>query len=287
MPPKQSTPASTQQTQASATQRNKTSAPGDNSQRRPGRAKGSQGYSTKDCVALIEAVKEHLPLGSQEWGYVLERYNTYAADNKRAIREQESIKLKFQALVKHTKPTGDPSCPSHIREAKLTQKAMDNRAHLVACNDDAKSDDDWQVIFPSSSATLIQVANLEILCLETVSEHRSQCRLSRLNRTPRANGPQLVGARLNPSEFKVKRWNHWMKTSHQKMSQRCQTMVQTTEPNQTTHPTLFCQPFRHGLPDPMSQRAPSNHLQVNWLPLRLKLGPTKGGALELLAKAAQ
>ncbi|PLW37963.1 hypothetical protein PCASD_10043 [Puccinia coronata f. sp. avenae] len=138
MPPKQSTPASTQQTQASATQRNKTSAPVGNSQRRPGHAKGSQGYSTEDCVALIEAVKEHLPLGSQEWGYVLKRYNTYAANNKCAIREQESIKLKFQALVKHTKPTGDPSCPSHVREAKLTQKAMDNQAHLVACNDDAK-----------------------------------------------------------------------------------------------------------------------------------------------------
>jgi hypothetical protein len=63
--------------------------------------------------------------------------------------------------------------------------------------------------------------------------------------------------------------------------------VQKTESNQTTHPTLFCQPFCHGLPDPMSQRAPSNHLPVNWLPLRLKLGPTQGGALELLAKAAQ
>jgi hypothetical protein len=142
-------------------------------------------------VALIEVVKEHLPLGSQEWGYVLKRYNTDAANNKRAICEQESIKLKFQALVKHTKPTGNPSCPSHIQEAKLTQQAMDNQAHLVACNDNAKSDDDWQVIFPSSSATLIQVANLEILCLEMVSELQSQCQLSQLNRTPRANGPHL------------------------------------------------------------------------------------------------
>ncbi|PLW18272.1 hypothetical protein PCASD_16074 [Puccinia coronata f. sp. avenae] len=142
MPPKQSTPASTQQTQASATPRTQTPAPSDNSQRRPGRAKGSQGYSTEDCMALVEAVKEHLPLGSQEWGYVLERYNTYANDNKRAIREQDSIKYKFQALVKHAKPTGDPNCPSHVREAKLTQKAMDNRAHVVACNDDAESDDD-------------------------------------------------------------------------------------------------------------------------------------------------
>ena len=127
MPPSQTTPASTLQTQKStATSTQRSQVHSENSQRRPGRAKGSQGYSSKDCTALVEAVKSFLPLGSQEWGYVLERYNTYAAGNNRAIREVDSIKMKFQALVKHTKPTGDPGCPVHVREAKLAQKSMDN-----------------------------------------------------------------------------------------------------------------------------------------------------------------
>ena len=106
-----------------------------NSQRRPDHAKGSQGYSSKECTALVEAVKSFLPLGSQEWGYVLERYNTYAAGNNHAIQDVDLIKLKFQALVKHTKSTGDPGCPVHVQEAKLAQKSMDNRAHMIACND--------------------------------------------------------------------------------------------------------------------------------------------------------
>ena len=145
MPPTQSTPASTQRTQRStpaSTQRNQTLPPSENSQRRPGRAKGSQGYSAEDCTALFKVVKSVLPLGSQEWGYVLERYNLYATSNNRAIREQDSIKLKFQALVKHTKPTGDPDCPSHVREAKLTQKALDNQAHMIACGDDVESNNE-------------------------------------------------------------------------------------------------------------------------------------------------
>jgi len=143
MAPSQSTPASTlrtQQSTASSTQKSQVHSKA--SQCRPGRAKGSQGYSTDDCMALVEAVKSFLPLGSQEWGYVLERYNTYASDNNRAIRELESIKLKFQALVKHTKPTGNPACPLHVREAKLIQKSMDNRAHMIACSDDVESEDE-------------------------------------------------------------------------------------------------------------------------------------------------
>ena len=111
----QSTPASTlrtQQSTASSTQRSQVHS--EALQRRPGRAKGSQGYSTDDCMALVEAVKSFLPLGSQEWGYVLERYNTYAAGNNHAIQDVDLIKLKFQALVKHTKPTGDPACQVHV-----------------------------------------------------------------------------------------------------------------------------------------------------------------------------
>ena len=105
-------------------------------QRRPGRAKGSQGYSIADCQALVAAVKQYLPLGSQEWAHVLEKYNTYANTNNRLNRDLDPLKLKFRALVNHSKPTGDPDCPSYVREAKATAKAMEARAHVVACNDD-------------------------------------------------------------------------------------------------------------------------------------------------------
>ncbi|KNZ64570.1 hypothetical protein VP01_10145g1, partial [Puccinia sorghi] len=45
------------------------------SQRRPSRAKGSVGLSSSDCMALVAAVRQFPPLGSQEWLYVQEQYN--------------------------------------------------------------------------------------------------------------------------------------------------------------------------------------------------------------------
>ena len=98
-------------------------------QRRPGRAKGSQGYSVADCVSLVDGVKAFLPLGAQEWGYVLDQYNNYATENNWVIRNLDPLKIKLCALATHSKPTGDPDCPLHIRDAKATLKAMDSRVH--------------------------------------------------------------------------------------------------------------------------------------------------------------
>jgi hypothetical protein len=112
-------------------------------QRRPGRAKGSQGYSIPDLLALVEAVRAFLPLGAQEWERVQQRYNSqYAEVEGRDIRELNSLKTKFQALVTHPKKTGDPDCPKHVCDAKATQNAMDARAHVIACNDPEDEDDE-------------------------------------------------------------------------------------------------------------------------------------------------
>ncbi|POV99183.1 hypothetical protein PSHT_13661 [Puccinia striiformis] len=109
-------------------------------QRRAGRARGSQGYSVADCEALVNAVKAYLPLGRDEWTHVLDQYNRYATSNNRSSRDLEPLKIKFRALVNHTKPTGDPDCPTYVREAKYAQRDMDKRAHVIACADE--SDDE-------------------------------------------------------------------------------------------------------------------------------------------------
>ena len=106
-------------------------------QKRHGRAKGSQGYSASDCTA----VKEVLPLGAQEWALVLAQYNNYAELNNRAIQDLDPLKIKFRALVNHTKPRGDPDCPTYVREAKATQIAIDKRAEVIAC-DNGDSEDE-------------------------------------------------------------------------------------------------------------------------------------------------
>ncbi|KNZ55971.1 hypothetical protein VP01_252g3 [Puccinia sorghi] len=40
-------------------------------QKRPGRQRGSQGYSGEDCTSLVEIIKGILPLGSNEWEYCM------------------------------------------------------------------------------------------------------------------------------------------------------------------------------------------------------------------------
>ncbi|PLW20849.1 hypothetical protein PCANC_08238 [Puccinia coronata f. sp. avenae] len=106
---KNKTPAATQQTPSSA-------------QRQPGHAKGAQGYSTPDCVELVKAVRYFLPLGSQEWAKVQERYNSvYASKNNQAIHKPDSIRNKFCVLVNQCKPAHNPHIDPHIRDAKDTQ----------------------------------------------------------------------------------------------------------------------------------------------------------------------
>ncbi|KAH9464993.1 hypothetical protein Pst134EB_004490 [Puccinia striiformis f. sp. tritici] len=84
--------------------------------------------------------KAYLPLGRDEWTHVLDQYNWYATSNDRSSRDLEPLKIKFRALVNHTKPTGDPDCPTYVREAKYAQRDMDKRAHVIACADE--SDDE-------------------------------------------------------------------------------------------------------------------------------------------------
>jgi hypothetical protein len=109
--------------------------------RKPGHAKSAQGYSTADWVKLVKVVKYFLPLGSQEWAKVQERYNSvYASKNNQAMRKPDSIQNKFRALVNQFMPMGNPHCELHIRDAKETQKLINNCASVLALNDQDNED---------------------------------------------------------------------------------------------------------------------------------------------------
>ena len=105
-----------------------------------GRAPGSQGYSAADCTALVAAVKKILPLGSQEWSKVQDIYNCYASENHRMTREADPLKIKFRNLVDSKKPTGETICPPWIREAKLVDLSIRERAFHNALVDQESGD---------------------------------------------------------------------------------------------------------------------------------------------------
>jgi hypothetical protein len=86
-----------------------------------------------DCDAFVEAVKHFLPLSSNKWANVQERYNSeYALKNGRATCNQDSLQNKFCVLVNSRKPTGKANCPGWVCKAKRTQKLIDNCAKLLA-----------------------------------------------------------------------------------------------------------------------------------------------------------
>ncbi|PLW15586.1 hypothetical protein PCASD_21781 [Puccinia coronata f. sp. avenae] len=89
-----------------------------------GRTPGCQGYSISDCEALIAAVKQVLPLGSQEWSKVQDIYNVYARENGRQLQESDPLKPKFKTLWDVKKPTGNPHIAEYIRDAKEVEQQI-------------------------------------------------------------------------------------------------------------------------------------------------------------------
>jgi hypothetical protein len=52
------------------------------------------------------------------------------------------LKIKFWALVNFSKPTSNPKCPETVCKAERIQIAMDEQAHVMACNDVEQDDGD-------------------------------------------------------------------------------------------------------------------------------------------------
>ncbi len=65
----------------------------------------------KDLLAIIDEI---VPIGNTEWEEIWERHNEGYAERDRTV---ESLKRKFQELVRKKIPTGDPNCPRYVRYA--------------------------------------------------------------------------------------------------------------------------------------------------------------------------
>ena len=72
-------------------------------------------FTVQELESMLEAIDDIVPIGNPNWERVWDRHNTrYPQKNRTA----ESIRRKFQTLVKKKMKTGDPNCPPHIRSAK-------------------------------------------------------------------------------------------------------------------------------------------------------------------------
>lgn len=83
---------------------------------------------------MLDIVAEELPLGANEWALVEKRFND-DGDDVAVMRDQDSLKKKFDKLAATKKSTGDPTCPPDVRRAKQIARDINGRAHAAMVGD--------------------------------------------------------------------------------------------------------------------------------------------------------
>jgi hypothetical protein len=73
------------------------------------------GFTIAEIDCLLEIIDEVLPIGPNDWDRVTKRHVSFYPG---LGQTRESLRRKFSSLYNHKKPTGDPTCPAYIRNAK-------------------------------------------------------------------------------------------------------------------------------------------------------------------------
>lgn len=97
-----------------------------------------------EVALMLSVVRDILPRGANEWMTTAIRYNERCLQLAPYFpeRDDEAIRNKFKALKNTRKPTGDPECPPHVREAKYIQRDIEARMSVANIDDDIDADDD-------------------------------------------------------------------------------------------------------------------------------------------------
>ncbi|KAG1730505.1 uncharacterized protein EDB91DRAFT_1008508, partial [Suillus paluster] len=96
---------------------------------------GSNNYTSADVKALLNFVKDELPLDQQGWLVVHTRFAEWSKTHGHPDRKVNSIETKFKQLVKTTKPTGDGVCPPDVMRAHHIDSLINERAGTRDLND--------------------------------------------------------------------------------------------------------------------------------------------------------
>jgi len=100
------------------------------------RVKNTINYTEPECLALCAEVQSILPLGMHGWEKVAAAYAIEAKTKGWPVRDHESLKRKFNALANTKKPTGDPTCPDSVRQAKRLQYSIETKANTGLADQD-------------------------------------------------------------------------------------------------------------------------------------------------------
>ena len=89
------------------------------------RAGSGPRFSLDELETMLTCIETVLPIGPEEWEMVAD---THSLDFPAHNREASSLRRKFQSLYNQNVPTGDPTCPPHVRRAKRLRYKIEERA---------------------------------------------------------------------------------------------------------------------------------------------------------------
>ena len=90
-------------------------------------------YTQAEVLHLLTIVREHLPIGQDEWEGVCQEH-ILAWPN--CGRDYLSIRRKFNQLANKHMPTGETVCPPEVREAKEISALITEKADIEIFEDD-------------------------------------------------------------------------------------------------------------------------------------------------------
>ncbi|KAF4139875.1 hypothetical protein GN958_ATG10925 [Phytophthora infestans] len=105
-----------------------------------GKTKGKN-FTTSEVMRLLDIVDDILPFGAEQWQNVASLFNTNIPAGW-TERDGESLKRKYQKLVRVPKPTGNGACPAEVQRAKRLQYAIEASIAVVDIHDDTETTDD-------------------------------------------------------------------------------------------------------------------------------------------------
>ena len=89
------------------------------------------GYSARELRVLLDIMEEILPIGNDEWEQVkTAHYETMIEEIGHDVAQErsiDSIKCKFASLHNNKKPTGDPTCPPEVCQAKYIHRLIQEK----------------------------------------------------------------------------------------------------------------------------------------------------------------
>ena len=92
-----------------------------------GRASGSRNFGLDKLHFMLDYLEKILPIGPDEWEQVMQHHNhAYPKPG----RDVYAIRRKYMTLQRKTIPTGDPTCPPEVKQAKRIKYKLGQKADL-------------------------------------------------------------------------------------------------------------------------------------------------------------